>query len=138
MTTPEISHSGKIVDIQPDFITVEIVAESACASCHAAGLCHTADAAQKQIAVPFTFGDWQIGQEVRVFLKRSMGFKAVWLSYAIPLVILLAVLLGLLELGFGELSAALLAIGSVCFYYLVLLFFRDKLRNEYSFYIKEK
>lgn len=67
-----------------------------------------------------------------------MGFKAVWLSYAIPLVVLLAVLLGLLSFGFGELPAALMAIGAVCLYYLGLMLFRDKLRNEYSFYIKEK
>lgn len=57
MASPEISHTGKIVEITPDSITVEIVAESACASCHAAGLCHTADAAHKLITVPATLGD---------------------------------------------------------------------------------
>ncbi len=138
MASPEISHTGKIVEITPDSITVEIVAESACASCHAAGLCHTADAAHKLITVPATLGDWKPGQEVDVFLRRSMGFKAVWLSYAIPLVVLLAVLLGLISFGFGALPAALMAIGAVCLYYLGLMLFRDKLRNEYSFYIKEK
>ena len=121
---PEISHIGKIVAIDADFITVEIVAESACATCHAAGLCGTADATHKAISVPATVGNWQVGQEVKVFLKRSMGFKAVWLAYAIPLVVLLGVLLGL---------AAIAAVG---LYYLVLLLFRDRLRNEYSFYIK--
>ena len=30
------------------------------------------------------------------------------------------------------------AIGAVGVYYLFLLLFRDRLRNEYSFYIKEK
>ena len=138
MSVPEISHIGKIVAIDADFITVEIVAESACASCHAAGMCGTADATHKAITVPATMGNWTVGQEVNVFLKRSMGFKAVWLAYAIPLAVLLAVLLGLNATGMSELASGLVAIGAVALYYLVLLLFRDKLRNEYSFYIKEK
>ncbi|MBP5567234.1 MAG: SoxR reducing system RseC family protein [Bacteroidales bacterium] len=137
MAVPEISHMGKIVDVATDFITVEIVAESACASCHASSLCGTLDATHKAISVPSTMGDWHVGQEVRVFLKRSMGFKAVWLAYAIPLVVLLAVLLGLNYAGMGELASGLIAIAAVGVYYLGLWLFRDKLRNEYSFYIKE-
>ena len=138
MSATEISHIGKIVAIDADFITVEIVAESACATCHAAGICGTADATHKAITVPATVGNWAVGQEVQVLLKRSMGFKAVWLAYAIPLAVLLAVLLGLNAAGVGELASGLVAIGAVALYYLVLLLFRDKLRNEYSFYIKEK
>ena len=138
MTAPEISHIGKIVAIDADFITVEIVAESACASCHAASLCGTADATHKAITVPATLGNWEVGQEVHVYLKRSMGFKAVWLAYAIPLAVLLAVLLGLNATGMPELASGLTAIAAVGVYYLVLWLFRDRLRNEYSFYIKEK
>ena len=137
MAVTEISHKGKIVDIASDFITVEIVAESACASCHASSLCGTLDATHKAISVPATLGDWQVGQEVQVFLKRSMGFKAVWLAYAIPLLVLLAVLLGLNSAGMGELASGLIAIGAVGIYYLVLWLFRGRLQNEYSFYIKE-
>lgn len=138
MSSPEISHIGKIVAIDPDFITVEIVAESACATCHAAGMCGTADATHKAITVPATVGSWVVGQEVQVLLKRSMGFKAVWLAYAIPLAVLLAVLLGLNATGMSELASGLIAIAAVGVYYLVLLHFRNRLRNEYSFYIKEK
>ena len=137
MATPEISHIGKIVSIDPDFITVEIVAESACASCHAASLCGTLDATHKAISVPATIGNWEVGQDVQVFLKRSMGFKAVWLAYAIPLLVLLVVLLGLNYAGMGELASGLIAIVAVGVYYLVLWLFRGRLQNEYSFYIKE-
>ena len=137
MADADISHIGKIVDIAPDFITVEIVAESACASCHAASLCGTADATHKAISVRNTLGNWKVGQEVRVVLKRSMGFKAVWLAYALPLLVLLAVLLTLNASGMTELASGLIAIGVTALYYLVLWLFRGKLQNEYSFYIKE-
>ena len=71
-------------------------------------------------------------------VKRGMGFKAVWLCYALPLVVLLAVLLGLVALGVREWVAGLSAIGATLLYYLVLALFRDRLSNEYTFYIKEK
>ena len=67
-----------------------------------------------------------------------MGFKAVWLAYAIPLVVLMAVLLGLNAAGLGELASGLSAIAAVGVYYLFLWLFRNRLKNEYSFYIKEK
>ena len=137
MADGDISHIGKIVAIDADFITVEIVAESACASCHASSLCGTADATHKAISVRNTLGDWKIGQEVCVVLKRSMGFKAVWLAYALPLLVLLAVLLGLNSLGLPELRSGLIAIAAVAVYYLLLWLFRGRLQNEYSFYIKQ-
>ena len=35
----EIVHSGKVVHIDQDFTTVEIMVSSACSECHAKGLC---------------------------------------------------------------------------------------------------
>ena len=65
-----------------------------------------------------------------------MGHKAVWLAYVAPLCVLLAVLLGSLGLGAGELAAGLGAIGGVAVYYLFLWLFKDRLRNEYVFAIE--
>jgi sigma-E factor negative regulatory protein RseC len=67
-----------------------------------------------------------------------MGFKAVWLSYVIPLAVLLAVLLLLVGAGVKEWLSGLLAIAATAVYYLLLWLFREKLSNEYIFYIKEK
>jgi hypothetical protein len=50
----------------------------------------------------------------------------------------MAVLLGLNAAGFGELASGLAAIAAVGVYYVFLWLFRDRLKNEYSFYIKEK
>jgi sigma-E factor negative regulatory protein RseC len=134
----DITHSGKIVDITPEFITVEILSESACASCHAAGLCGISEAKTKAVQVPATLDGWQIGEEVDVCLRRSMGHKAVWIAYVIPLLVVMAVLLGLLAAGVAEVSAGLAAIAAAALYYLVVYLFRDALRKEYSFYIKKK
>lgn len=133
-----VSHPGRIVDITPEFTTVSFTALSACSSCHAEGFCGVAGAGEKIIQIPTTLGNWEVGQEVDVCLKRGMGFKAVWLSYAIPVLVLLAVLVGLSALGLAEWLAGVIAIAATGLYYLVLSLFKDKLSNEYTFYIKER
>lgn len=133
----KISHKGKIIEITPEFTTVEIVAESACAACHAKGLCGVSESVSKAIQVP-TRG-WEnhtVGEDVMVVLKASMGHKAVWLAYVLPLVVLMAVLLGLIALDASELAAGLSGIAAVGVYYFCIWLLRDKLKNEYVFSIE--
>ena len=133
----EISHSGRIVAIDSQAITVEFVTEDACASCKASALCGMSEGKVKVLQVPAQLG-FEVGEEVNILLKRSMGLKAVWLAYVLPLVIMVAVLLGLTALGLSELVAGLCGIAAVGLWYLVLWLRRDKLKNEYTFYIKKK
>lgn len=90
----------------------------------------------KAIEVPTRAWDhFEVGQEVNVVLKASMGHKAVWLAYVAPLIVMTAVLMGMLALGAGELAAGIAGIGAACIYYLVIWLFRGRLRNEYVFEI---
>ena len=132
-----VSHKGKIVSITPQFTTVEIISESACSSCHAAGLCGMSEYTKKAIEVPtHSWDGYEVGQEVKVVLRASMGHKAVWLAYVIPLVIMVAVLLGMTSAGAGELLSGVVAIDSVALWYFVLWLLRGRLQNEYIFEIK--
>ena len=79
---------------------------------------------------------YAVGDEVQVVLKASMGFKAVWIAYVLPLAVLLAVALGLIALGVPEAVSGLAGIGAVALYYLVVWLLRDRLRNEYVFTIQ--
>ena len=133
----EISHRGRIVSVTPEFTTVEIVSESACAACHARGLCSLGDSKVKQVEVPTRGWDnYTVGQEVSVVLRATMGHKAVWLAYVVPLLVMVAALLGILSAGGSELAAGLGAIGAVAAYYAVIWLLRDRLRKEYVFNIK--
>lgn len=78
-----------------------------------------------------------IGEEVEVVLKTSMGHKAVWLGYAVPLVIMVITLMTSLYLDAGELAAGLYAIAAVALWYVIIWLFRGKLKNEYTFNIKK-
>ena len=121
----------------PQVTTVVILQHAACGECHAAGLCGMADLAEKTVELPTDpYAGYGVGDEVEVVLKASMGLKAVWLAYCIPLVVLLAVILGLMALGVGEVAAGLVGIAAVAVYYLVLWLLRDRLKKEYIFTIK--
>ena len=133
----DVSHKGRGLSITPEVTTVAIEQHSACSECHAAGLCTLSDVVEKAVEVPTRpFAAYNVGDEVEVVLKASMGFKAVWLAYFIPLIILLAVILLLAWMGVGEVVAGLSGIGAVAVYYLLLWLFRGELKNEYTFTIK--
>ena len=77
-SSSEISHRGRIVSITPERTTVQIVSESACAACHARGLCSLGDSKVKEVELPTRGWDnYQVGDEVSVVLRASMGHKAV-------------------------------------------------------------
>lgn len=135
----EIAHEGRIVEINPEFTTVEILSSSACASCHAKGLCGMSEEEKKLIMVPTDpYTVYEEGEIVDVMTKKSMGLKAVWISYVIPLVILLILILSLSSVIGNEAYTGLAAIGGVALYYFIIWLIRDRLENEFVFYIKQK
>ena len=133
----QVDHIGKVVSITPQTTTVAFVSHASCQSCQAAALCGMAEAEEKAVQVPTDpYASYNVGDEVRIVLKATMGIKAVWLSYFLPLLVLLAVALGLIWSGVGELFSGLAGIGAVGLYYFVLWLFREKLRSEYVFTIQ--
>ena len=133
----QVMHTGQVVSMTPKTTTVQIVSHSACSECHAAGLCGLSEFTEKAVDVPTDpYATYGVGDEVQVVLKASMGFKAVWIAYFLPLVVLLAVALGLIALGVSEVVAGLAGIGAVALYYLGVWLLRDRLRNEYVFTIQ--
>lgn len=133
----QITHKGRIVAIDPEITTIEILAESACASCHAKGLCGLGEEKVKQIQVRTSaWTPRKVGDEVEVVLRKAMGYKAVFIAYGLPLVVLFVALMLLNSLGVGELWAGLGALGAVAVCYLVLFLFRNKISKDYSFFLK--
>lgn len=133
----EITHKGKIIAIDPEITTIEIISESACSACHAKGLCSLGDSKVKEVQVRTSaWHPHQIGDEVELVLRKALGYKAVFIAYGLPLVVLFAALLILNAVGVSELAAGLGAIGAVILCYFVIFLFRNKLSKEYTFYLK--
>lgn len=139
MKNQEIRHDGKIIQIDPDFTIVEIVSSSACSECHAKSLCSVSEDEKKEICVPTSpYSSLKIGDSVYVCLKKSLGMKAVWLSFVVPVLILMLSIMLLSGVFEKELLTGACAIAAVAFYYLVLYLLRDRIAKDYVFYLKEK
>ena len=85
---------------------------------------------------PYTV--YQVGDEVQVLTKISMGLKAVWISYVIPLLILMILILSLSSVIGNEVVVGLVSVAGVALYYLSIWLLRDRLADEFVFYIKEQ
>ena len=132
----EILHTGKVIEVNPDFTTVEIMVPSACSECHAKGLCGMSEQQEKIIMVPTDpYTPRQVGDEVQVKTKMTMGLKAVWISYVVPLAVLLILILSLSTIFESEYLTGLVSIAGVALYYFGIWLFRDRLSNEFVFYI---
>jgi sigma-E factor negative regulatory protein RseC len=133
----EIIHSGRIIEITPEFTTVEIIVDSACSACHAKSLCGMSEEQEKVICLPTDpYATYSTGDIVQVCTKMSMGLKAVWISYVIPLMVLLTLILSLSSVFDSEVFTGLAAIGGVGVYYFIIWLLRGRLQNEFVFYLK--
>jgi sigma-E factor negative regulatory protein RseC len=132
----EIVHTGKVIDINPDFTTVQIMVSSACSECHAKGLCGMSEMEEKVIMVPTDpYEPRKIGDIVQVKTKMTMGLKAVWISYVIPLAVLMILILSLSAVIENEFLRGGIAIAGVGLYYFVIWLLKDRLSDQFEFYI---
>lgn len=133
----EITHQARVIEMTPDYTTVEILVNSACSECHAKGLCGMSEVQEKVISLPTDpYATYNVGDQVQLCTKMSMGMKAVWISYVIPLIILMILILSLSAVFHSEVVTGLASVGGVALYYLVIWLLRDRLNNEFVFYIK--
>lgn len=133
-----IDHKGTIIEISENNIKVEIINKSLCSACHAKSVCSVSDAKDKIIDIPYyNNGEYEVGELVIVEMAKSMGFKAVWLSYVIPLTILLFFLLTLHSLNLSEVLIGIIILFALGLYYLVIYLLRDKIANKFLFSIKK-
>lgn len=132
-----ISHEGIITKITRDTLEIKIIAQSACASCHAKSACGMGEQAEKILTVPKPEGrDFALMQKVNVKMSIGQGNKAAVLAYLIPIILLLAVLFICLGLGLNEGLSALVSIAALIPYYIVLYTQRDKLKKKFEYRIE--
>ena len=138
MNTQEtVSHEGIVTKITDEELEIKILAQSACAACHAKSACGMGEQAEKILTVPRPKDKvFELNQKVNVRMAIGQGNKAAVLAYLIPIILLLAVLFVCLGLGLGEGLAALISIVALVPYYTVLYMKRDKLKKQFEYTIE--
>ena len=135
-TNETISHEGIVTKITDDELEIKILAQSACAACHAKSACGMGEQAEKILTVPRPKNrDFTLMQKVNVTMAIGQGNKAAVLAYLVPIILLLAVLFVCLGLGLGEGISALISIVALIPYYIVLYLRRDKLKKKFEYLI---
>jgi len=133
-----IEHQGEIIEIGIDNIMVEIISQSACSSCNAKSMCSMSEAESKVVEVENKgYEMFEVGETVNVILRKSLGFKALYISYLIPLLILILILLSLSSFGIGELTTGLSIIIALAVYYIGVYLLRDRFKREFVFTIEK-
>ena len=132
-----ISHEGIVTKISGDELEIKILAQSACAACHAKSACGMGEQGEKILTVPRPQGrEFALNQKVNVKMAVGQGNKAAVLAYLIPILLLLAVLFVCLGFGLNEGLSALIAIVALIPYYIILYLKRDKLKKKFLYIIE--
>lgn len=132
-----ISHEGIVTRITNDELEIKILAQSACAACHAKSACGMGEQAEKILTVPRPKGqDFALNQKVNVKMAVGQGNKAAVLAYLIPILLLLAVLFVCLGLGMNDGLSALVSIVALIPYYIILYLKRNKLKKQFLYIIE--
>lgn len=142
MAKERIEHEGRVMAVDKDYISVEIVNKSACAACHAKGVCGASDEAVKVVEVAQDITtlaeDYQVGETVNVVMSSAMGTQAIWLAYVVPLLVLMLSILLFSLCGAGEVLMGLGSLGAVALYYLGVFFYRKKISKIFIFSIEKQ
>lgn len=92
---------------------------------------------EKRVSVPKPDDrELLVGQPVSIIMNASQGNKAALFAYFIPAFLLVAIIVILSNLNINEWIAAVTGIGAAAIYYIILYFFKDKLRDEFTYEIR--
>jgi sigma-E factor negative regulatory protein RseC len=127
---------GTVTAVRDGILTALINDESLCEGCGARKSCGIAGAKEKQIEISYTSGQYEEGDVINLLAKASMGVKAAFFAFILPLTLLLAVLFALSSAGKGEDFMAWAVLLVISGYYTLLYFFRDKLKRKLTFIIQ--
>lgn len=133
-----IKHLGIVENINGSRLKVKIVQSSACSACSVKGHCSASETKEKIIDVYNKNNvPCQVGERVMIVGTTSMGMKAVLLAFVLPFIVLLLALIILLKLtGGDEAVSALVSLGTLVPYYLIIYICRNRLSRSFMFILE--
>ena len=131
-------HTGHIIAINNNTVTVKVLQLSACAHCEGKKFCTLSESKEKEVKISVgNPADYSIGEEVEILVQKKQMFTAVLWAYVLPLVLLFAgVGLGSV-LEFTEVHSALLGLLAVAVYYVFLFAINKILSKSLEFKISK-
>ena len=131
-----LQHRGVVQSVAEGKVTVSVKPESACAGCHAKGICGESGSERViNVNTPYA-SEYSVGDRVVVALLRdSMAVSSVIWGYVAPLAVLLVVLFGSVAVGFSDGVSAVVSLVAVAIYYVALYLTRKIFERKIEFTI---
>ncbi len=127
-----IEHEGTVVEADNQRVKVEVLTQSACAGCHAKGQCVSSlDNAVKIIEAARPKGmSVAPGDRVKLSISRNSAVFALVMCYVVPFVVCLSALVTATVCRLPENVAALISLGCVVIYLVILFIFRGRISQK--------
>lgn len=132
----KIEHSGIVTSVSGDQATVTFITSSACTGCQASGVCDASGSKEKTVTATH-HEEIHTGDHVRIFMEKTLGFRALFLGYLLPFFLVLTILIVLTTLSLPEVIAGVASLLLLPLYYYLLYLKKEKISNKFSFTIKK-
>ena len=132
MSNREIIHDGFVEKVGDHKVVVRFISNPACGDCHAKGFCSVPGTEEKCLIISASDKSFTTGEKVRIVLSQSRGFRAVFLAYVLPFILVCCTLFTLFSLTHNEAISGLSSLAILLPYYLVLSRFRNHLAKEFN------
>ena len=121
----KIKHSGVVCSVGDGCVDVRIIQASACSSCKVASRCNSAESKVKNA----------VGDTVTVGANLSVGIRASFYAYLLPLLLMVATLVAVVLITGSEGAAAFSAVGVLIPYYILLWVLSTRMERSLCFKI---
>lgn len=133
-----IEHPGRIDQVDDTKIHVTILSQSACSTCHSKAMCNVSEMEEKVVEIVKSKNiNYEVGEQVTIFMKKSLGTKAVFYGYLYPFLVVLVSLIILSAITGNEGLSGLISLGLLVPYYYIIFLLKDKLSKTFEFSLKE-
>ena len=131
-----ITHEGIVQNIEGHNITVKLSVQSACAACHAKGICGAAESQDKTVVARNVNDEtFTVGEKVRVELRQTLAFKAVVICYLLPFIVLMTTFCLMSYFVENELIGVGVAFLATVIYYFLVWLFNKRIERKFTCYV---
>jgi sigma-E factor negative regulatory protein RseC len=132
-----ITHEGVIESISDKKLFIRLSRLPACADCHARGICPVPDTAGGELMVTDRAEGLEQGDRVVVSVTRPVAYKAVWLGYVLPLILVLATMILFTALRVEEWVSALLSVSVLAPYFILIRLLDRRIERSVTFSVSK-
>ena len=132
-----IEHTGIVKNNQDNLIQVKVTQQTPCGNCDAKGACQVINNHEKIVEVESIDSSFLIGDKVILSCQKSNIHQAVFLAFVLPFILILITLIILQRVISNEVILGFISLSVLLPYYVILSFFKVKLRSKFKFDIRK-